>query len=365
VTLPPLLLLLDYYFGRPARARLIVEKLPFFTLAAAFGAYALFVQGQYHDEWGIRTAPFWDRALWANLVLVTYAGKLFWPGALSCFYPYPQNVDGRLALFLYLAPLLTAGAAWLLWRFGRNNKLLVFGMLFFLLHITPLLSPKENFFLAERYVYVSGIGVFLAFAAGLRQCAEKFSRRACRTFLRASVAGCVFAFAMLSAERSLVWKDSETLYSDVLAKYPRALAIYNARGRYYFQIKEYARALSDFNRVIMLDPAFAQGYNNRASAYGKMGRRTDALADYNKAIALDPQYAKAYANPKNASGADGPGMTGQARSASARSHKRSSRAAAAKTQAAPARRRPALACSRATYPSRSICGRRSESFILP
>ncbi len=56
------------------------------------------------------------------------------------------------------------------------------------------------------------------------------------------------------------------------------------------------RAVSDFSRVIHLDPARAAAFNERGSTYCRMGKYEEAIADFDEAIRLDPELAAAYVN---------------------------------------------------------------------
>jgi tetratricopeptide (TPR) repeat protein len=61
--------------------------------------------------------------------------------------------------------------------------------------------------------------------------------------------------------------------------------------------QNYHGALADYDRVIALNPNFAEAYNNRGILkYEKLNNPQRALADYNKAISLKPNYVLAHYN---------------------------------------------------------------------
>ena len=71
---------------------------------------------------------------------------------------------------------------------------------------------------------------------------------------------------------------------------------YNNRGVAYHELKQYERAIEDFNKAIELDPNLADGYYNRGFTYHELKQYERAIEDYNKAIELNPKYAVAYNN---------------------------------------------------------------------
>jgi len=71
---------------------------------------------------------------------------------------------------------------------------------------------------------------------------------------------------------------------------------YNTRGFVYYYLKEYRRAIDDYDIAILLDPDYSNTYIDRGIAYLKLKEYQRAIDDYNIAIQLDPDYAHAYNN---------------------------------------------------------------------
>lgn len=62
---------------------------------------------------------------------------------------------------------------------------------------------------------------------------------------------------------------------------------------------QFASAIEEFNRAIVLDSTFAEAFHDRGNAYAALGNTLAAAADYNTAIRLDPAYVNAYYNRGN------------------------------------------------------------------
>ena len=69
---------------------------------------------------------------------------------------------------------------------------------------------------------------------------------------------------------------------------------YINRGQHYYEIKEYDRAIEDFDRAIPLKPRWLEmAYGNRGNAYYAKGEDDKAIDSYDRAIAIDKNYSSA------------------------------------------------------------------------
>jgi len=65
-----------------------------------------------------------------------------------------------------------------------------------------------------------------------------------------------------------------------------------SRGSAYNKIKEYQKALADFNRAISIDPENQEAYNNRGWSKKYLGDFKGACADWKKSKKLGNAEAK-------------------------------------------------------------------------
>ena len=62
-------------------------------------------------------------------------------------------------------------------------------------------------------------------------------------------------------------------------------AYYN-RGNVYYDLKDYPKALADYNQALRINPDYAEAYGNRGLVYAQLGEREKAVTDMEKAAQL-------------------------------------------------------------------------------
>lgn len=86
------------------------------------------------------------------------------------------------------------------------------------------------------------------------------------------------------------------LYDEVL-KFGEYAEAYNNRGNVYQILKQYERAIQDYNKALELNPNLAEAYNNRGFlCMYELKQYERAIQDFDKAIQLDTKYITSYAN---------------------------------------------------------------------
>ena len=309
VVLPLILLLTDYYTGRKFDKLVLLEKIPFFILSLIFGLLASKIQSGAIAA--IDTFTWLQRLSFASYGMVNYILKLFAPVHLSCFYPYPNLINGHLPVVFYIVPFVALGLLVVTFFSIKRNKIFTFGFLFFFITVALVLQfiSVGQVIMADRYSYISYIGLLFPVAMGYdwlhNQLSKKISLwKTLSIFLMALSA--ILSF-WLTRERNKVWKNSDTLWTDAISKYPSSEPFRN-RGSYLVNKiaydkgekkvseNEYDRALEDFNISIKMNPKNAKVYINRANIYGLKKLFDLALNDYSKAIELDKTDPQTFFN---------------------------------------------------------------------
>jgi tetratricopeptide (TPR) repeat protein len=295
-SLPPVLVLIDIYFSRKITTKLVLEKIPFFALAFLFGyisAHTASATGQV----SLNVFDLPERILIANFNLLAYVCKLIVPINLSSFYPYPARVDGHLAYYFYVAPFVVVGLLIAIIRSMKYNKVIFFGAGFFVVTIILVLQlfPVGPTIISERYSYLSSIGFFFVVAWAF----DKFIKKkpAMKTMMTIALGAYSIFLSAATYARCDVWKDSITLWDNVLKQFPNVGVALNNRGNIYGKEKgDLDRAMADFNRSIEYDPTYENAYVNRGIVFCLRGNFDLAIKDFNQALLLKPDYFDARFN---------------------------------------------------------------------
>lgn len=237
--------------------------------------------------------------LLANLRAWSFVGHLLVPVKLSIVYPQRFFVD-RVGVLIFLLPLLSIAVGFALWKLRKTAPWFVFGALFFVFNIGPALGVPGTGtnFLSDRYTYLAALGLYFTLAAGATFLGRKRTDSG-KTPRRWILVGVLSTLSVLAWQRVTVWENSETLWTDVIEKYPRKIWIsYNNRGNHYQATGRLDLALKDLDLVVKLKPT-ALTLSNRGATYRNLGRHEEALTDFNRSIELDPDYYKSFINRGN------------------------------------------------------------------
>jgi tetratricopeptide (TPR) repeat protein len=290
VVLVVILPFIDYLKDRKWFSRnVLLEKAPFLILSLIFGWIAIRAQESANTiSYNYFSMP--ERFSFACYGLVQYLIKGILPIGLSALYPYPPRLsNGNIPLFYWFyiiaLPVLLAGSYFLF----KRSKIYVFGLSLFFLTVLPLLQliPVGGAIMADRYFYIPSVGLLLCFAYGLLEI-RKLKIRYVLTLLF------VLMLSGLSYSRCMVWKDSITLWDNVISKYDYSEVAYCNRGSAYADIGEWEKAIPDYFKVIVSDPKYLKAYYNTGVAYVNLGKWDLAIAAFSKTLEIDPGYVKAY-----------------------------------------------------------------------
>ncbi len=297
VTFPVVLLLVDYYTQRRLTKKSIIEKIPFFAIAIVFGLITLNTQSVAINK--MEDFTILQRLLIASYGFMAYIFKLFIPVNLSAYYPYPDLTLPHIPVAFYIAPALIILLCWVLYKYRQQYRSLIFGFLFYAITVALVLQLLSvgGTIISERYTYIPYIGLF--FIIGWLYNHLKTKNRNTSTTFITILSGYIIVFAVVSHQRTKVWKNSETLWSDVIEKHPDVYVAYNNLGNAYITSGRYEAAKKAYKRTIELNPGYAEAYNNLGSIYKAEKQFKKAEKTYKKAIELKPGFASAYFNLGN------------------------------------------------------------------
>ncbi|HTU25046.1 MAG TPA: tetratricopeptide repeat protein, partial [Pirellulales bacterium] len=305
VTLPPLLLLLDFWpldcFGaaadapraagsmdRPGVGWLLLEKTPLLGLAVADCLMTL----STHAAGGVHIA--WPARLGGALVAaVTYVVQFFCPVDLAAFYPLPEGGPPPWKAALAAVILLLASAAAVAWR--RRLPYVFVGWFWYLGMLCPVLGVVKigRLAMADRYTYLPSIGLSIALA----WCAVRLLRglRAAPWVLGISAGIVTTMFLVLATRQAALWRDDETLWR-------HALQCTRDNGEAEVGLADALRrrgaveeAAAHYRRAIQFATDFAP-FNNFGLLLAGQDKGPEAIAMFRRAVEIQPDAVNARIN---------------------------------------------------------------------
>ncbi len=275
---------------------LLLEKVPLFVLAvlSSIVTYlAAHSAGAVHSK----AIPLFVRLGNAIVSYGSYIVKMIVPVNLAVLYPYPGSVIPWQVFGALL--LLIAITAAVIWRM-KQSPYLATGWLWYLGTLVPVIGivqagPQA---MADRYTYVSLIGLFIMLAWGIAEVSQKWKYR--KEALMAAAALCILCFSILTWKQVGYWHDSFSLFNHALNVTKNNYRVYNMRGVAYADLGNFKQAIEDYGRAIEIEPGYPEAYYNRGKDYTELGNFKKAVEDYTKAIAIKPDYAMAYNGRGNA-----------------------------------------------------------------
>ena len=182
-------------------------------------------------------------------------------------------------------------------------RTIVFGFLFFLFTIVLVLQfiSVGMAIMADRYSYLPFIGLLFVISILYAQWFEKAENTGASAIIKKTIPFITIVFALIfcvtTYARCKVWKDNQSLWTDVIKIYPEAAIAYKNRGVDLVENQQYDLALADFNSYLKIVHDDGSVYSNRANIYGLKHEYNLALADYSQAIALEKnKSSEAYLN---------------------------------------------------------------------
>lgn len=298
--LPVLMLLMDFWPLRRLGKRSVLEKLPFFLVAAASSAITVISTSR---NCGIKlpAGPFVGQMpVKISYLLVFYLGKIVWPVGLSPVYSIPaMSLSDRTVLAAVLgACFLTVG---LLISLPRTRAMLT-AWLFFVVAISPTLGLIGYSWISasDKYVYLPAIGLVVLLAYGLTRLVRAgFESRRMTPICVAVVASVILlAVSASGATRRQIarWRETEGLYRYMLTLAPDSAAIHDDLGIALARKMKLDEAIACFRRGLQLHPDSDRLHNNLGKTLSSARRWSEAADEYRRALQLDPGNYKAHMN---------------------------------------------------------------------
>jgi tetratricopeptide (TPR) repeat protein len=163
----------------------------------------------------------------------------------------------------------------------KRSKPIFFWLSLFIIGLLPSLTPfGVSWIVAERYVYLSAIG--LCVSLGILLSKLKINYLFPIAFI------IIFALATRTIIRNNDWQDQDHLWLAAAKTSPNSSQNHNNLGDLYSRRNNPERSIFHFQKAIELNPNYAEAYHNLANTYQNLNQIDLAIQNYQKALELRP-----------------------------------------------------------------------------
>lgn len=308
VTLPIVLLALDLFvlhrWQRASRSEppvvqppaysqrtlfaLCLEKPPLLAEAFLCGLATIYAQSTTNAFKLSDQLPLWLRLGHAVNSYGWHLVSTFWPIGLSPLYIHPVQYDPNwnpLGLTTFATIFAIALITWLIFRMKPPRDLMLFGWLWFLVTLLPVVGIIHvgDQAYADRYSYVPHIGLFIALVWSADRL---YSRLPQSTFWKsATVAIVAVALVVITRQQTAIWKDTGTLWERAVQADPRNFVAHEGLSLWYQYLKKYDLAAKHSLELVKLRPNESTDEPHRF-----LGWYYQTKSDWNRS---DEQFQKA------------------------------------------------------------------------
>lgn len=274
VTFPLALILLEYLQSKTfSLKKSLIQKWPFLLFSLIIGILVyVFAIGERPDlEAG-------ERIVYGSYAFSYYLIHSFFPFTNMLLHPFPAEMQGNHLLGLLVLPAI----GYLFYRY-RQNKVVVAGLLFFILHIFLLLPflPNSFIFYANKYLYLSLIGILLIYI-------YLYDKIVLQNKWALFFLPFLIVFIHGTNKELQQWDEPILIWDEVTETYPESTDGWENRGYYYYTQQEPEKALENFKQSIRINPNRFNAQSNAGAILTDLHQYEDALKHLDIALKLVP-----------------------------------------------------------------------------
>jgi protein O-mannosyl-transferase len=271
---------------------LLIEKIPLLLLSLLSAGVTLYAARTGGAVKAISVFPWIGRIENAIISYGIYLHKMVWPMDLAIFYPYPT---GRPLWQVTLSLLFLAAVTALVCLKGKTHRYLITGWFWYGITLLPVIGLVQVGFqsMANRYAYISLIGIFIIVAWGLPDLLKRFSGR---RYLPAFSVAVILTLIFCTKSALPHWKNSEAAFQQALNVTKNNHIAEMGMGNVWLGRGNLSKARPHYLEALRLKPDYAEAHNNLALVLMREGKGDEAAAQFREALKDNPKYAEAFNN---------------------------------------------------------------------
>ncbi len=326
LSLPLILFLFDWFYGRKIKREVLIEKIPIFLTIAAIG----WVTYSSHARlpW---TSLGQAILIWA-WTFTFYIKQFVFPFYSVMVYHLPKpiaasNPEYAFSLLFLMVVIISLISF-------RRYRWYMFAWAYYLLSIFFLLRYDYGFdmsIVTDRMMYLPGLGFCLlvgnAVPGNISQ--PKFHILSVKNMVTSGLVVLIAVFSYQTFKLCQVWKDTTSLWQHQLKFYPKEYFALNNLASILKEQEDYKQGKEIYKKIVKIrsegmevslapgvrflvekvnrvkglyegaiqaNPQYPDAHYNLGNLYQDLGMIQEALNYYQKTLVLDPQYKDAYLN---------------------------------------------------------------------
>jgi tetratricopeptide (TPR) repeat protein len=294
IILPPIFLLYDFCRGQRLRALLTVHW-PLIVLEVAMLPLLLVLLTDSGGGGVMIDYPelsLGERLLTMMRCLSDYSRNLICPLWLNARYPHVATSSLGEAKVLWGIVILVAAVVFTWRRWKAGDRLIPFcaGWAFIAWLPVSNLVPISTF-MADRYLYLPAVGIFIAVAFGV----EQLTRNAKDPRRLIALVVIPVALAIVTIRRNADWRNSLTLWEASVRIEMSGVSL-TMLGSSHEEVQDVASALDAYRRALEIAPDYPGANNNLGALLYTAGELEKALPYFRRAVDLQENYPDALYN---------------------------------------------------------------------
>lgn len=267
------------------------DLVPFVGLAGVWIASSLMQVGSRLEYLAVDYSSPVERSLnplvQIPVAISEYLGLSLWPDKLTLYHSEMFFSPVSYWLRVMVVVGMIGVGLWGWWKTYKVPNLISFWLGWILIGLTPTLTPLGvSWIVAERYFYLSSIGVWMIVGMGVDRLARKegWKEGVMLGF------GLVVSMLMIRAlVRNADWQTPDKLWLAAKRTSPNSPQNNNNLGDYYGRMGDLKASEWHFLKAIEINPNYADAMHNLANTYVRAGEFEKAKEYYGKALRVKPQ----------------------------------------------------------------------------
>jgi cytochrome c-type biogenesis protein CcmH/NrfG len=295
VVFPLLILLFDLSFPVSAKRARILDKLPYFLVAAIFAAIVMY--SEMPQNGGGRVEYYGGSALATFLTMLPvfckYIWMLLWPADLSM--EYAPAIYRSISISVIMAALVLAGIAYGGVQLFRADRRLGFWLVLFWFALLPVSQIVPlSVIMFDHYLYLPIMGAAVLAGSGLLCLRTRVGSIYLRP-LYAMVLLWLMALTVATYQRVEVWRNYWTLLDDLVAKTPDSDKVRILYGDAYQRAGNMKVAVRGFEEALKINPSSTDSMWRLGNLYTENGELEKGRKFLAKLLAIDTKNVNGWA----------------------------------------------------------------------